>query len=176
MAKMIPKSFDRTGGGTTAEGMLFDAIKTGLGNDWQVFSSLQLLTAATAGEGECDFVLVHPNHGLFVIECKGSGVRRNRDGQWQRRQFGRWVNTKNPMTQAQDNIKDLRRKLIDRMAPYFPNTRYFPFVTGHAVAFPRTPRTKISTAPRRRRTPIRSPTRLASGAIFLAVSGSAGTR
>ncbi|MEE2788011.1 MAG: NERD domain-containing protein/DEAD/DEAH box helicase [Myxococcota bacterium] len=148
MVTMIPAEPRRSGGGATAEAMLFDAFKSGLRNtDWMVFSSLQLLTAATAGEGECDFVLVHPKHGLFVVECKGRGVRRNHRGDWQRRQFGHWQRTKNPMTQAQDNVKDLKRKLMDRMGGHFPDMAHFPLVTGHAVAFPRTPRRNISDTP-----------------------------
>lgn len=147
MATMTPKEPARTGGGATAEAMLFDAFKAKLGPEWHVYSSLQLLTAATAGEGECDFVLVHPKQGLFVVECKGKGVKRDRNGDWRRRQHGQWVKTKNPMTQAQDNVKDLRRKLMDRMGTHFPDIKHFPFLTGHAVAFPRTPRRNISDTP-----------------------------
>jgi hypothetical protein len=42
------------------------------------------------------------------------------------------------MAQAQRHVKDLKRLLDSRLKRVFPHLEGFPFVTGHAVAFPKT--------------------------------------
>ncbi len=54
-----------------------------LPDPWRVFHSVawQSLRKGRQGDGEADFVLVHPRHGLIVIEAKGGSIHI-RDGKW----------------------------------------------------------------------------------------------
>ena len=54
-----------------------------LPNPWRVFHSVawQSLRKGRQGDGEADFVLIHPRHGLIVIEAKGGSIHI-RDGKW----------------------------------------------------------------------------------------------
>jgi hypothetical protein len=63
------------------------------------------------GDGEADFVAVHPSHGIIVIEVKGGGIEVDQ---------GRWMSTdrngvqhaiKNPFEQAAASKHDLLRFL-----------------------------------------------------------------
>jgi len=50
---------------------------------WRVFHSVawQSLRKGRQGDGEADFVLIHPRHGLIVIEAKGGSIHI-RNGKW----------------------------------------------------------------------------------------------
>lgn len=37
---------------------------------------------APARDGETDLVIVHPEHGLLIIETKGGRIRRDGQGRW----------------------------------------------------------------------------------------------
>jgi len=54
-----------------------------LPDPWRVFHSVawQSRRGGRPGDGEADFVLLHPDRGLLVIEAKGGGIRL-RDGVW----------------------------------------------------------------------------------------------
>ena len=54
-----------------------------LPDPWRVFHSVawQSLRKGRQGDGEADFVLIHPRHGLIVIEAKGGSIHI-RDGKW----------------------------------------------------------------------------------------------
>jgi hypothetical protein len=54
-----------------------------LGNDWTILHhvSWQSLRDGRQGDGEADFLLVHPKIGLIVIEVKGGGIDVH-DGRW----------------------------------------------------------------------------------------------
>jgi len=49
----------------------------GLDDSWTVLQSVrwQAVRGKRQGDGEADFVLVHPRHGLIVLEVKGGGIR-----------------------------------------------------------------------------------------------------
>jgi hypothetical protein len=60
-----------------AEVRVFDALQAQLDESWHVFYSRPWtgLTASGAErDGECDFAVLHPKHGLLTIEVKGGGI------------------------------------------------------------------------------------------------------
>jgi len=135
MAQMLPSSPPADVQGKRAERALYDALRHGLSDDYFVYHGLEYLEGQRAEEGEVDFLIVHREKGLLVLECKGGGVRRNPNGAWVRtRPDGREQPMGNPFDQAQKQVKGLVRELEQRMAGSFPAR--FPFVHGHAVAFP----------------------------------------
>lgn len=134
MAQMIPPEPPPRVPGKIAERELWEALRHGLSDDYFVYYSLGLLERDRAREGEVDFLILHREHGMLVLECKGGGVHRGADGRWYRHFRGRDELMHNPIDQAQGQIKDLVKELRARMAGLFPER--FPFVHGHAVAFP----------------------------------------
>lgn len=80
MARMYPKKFPADA--SPSEGPVYRALEK-LPDDWRVFHSVgwQSLRKGRQGDGEADFVLVHPHHGLIVIEAKGGSIQI-RDGEW----------------------------------------------------------------------------------------------
>ncbi len=140
MAHMYPARPDFSGGGHVAEQRLFDALRDGLDDEYFVYHELRYVHEDTAGEGEADFLVVHRTKGLLNIECKGKGVHRRGNGTWYREKAGGRTEDlgETPYEQAQRTIKDLAAELKHRITRLFPDQRGFPFVHGHAVAFPRT--------------------------------------
>lgn len=106
------------------------ALKT-LPDGWIVFHSVswQSKRSGRQGDGEADFLVVHPRKGMLVIEVKGGGIEIDR---------GRWTTTdrrgdkhdiKNPFDQATASKHALLgwlrgHGLTDRLR------------VGHAVVFP----------------------------------------
>lgn len=139
MPCMIPETLQTCGPGMRAESLLFYAIKESLPEDFFVYHGLNYVTQIDAHEGEADFVVLHRELGMLVIECKGSGVRRNGVGEWVR------INAdgkeeplkKSPFAQAQINVKELVKELKLRISRMFPSFKEeFPFAYGYSVAFP----------------------------------------
>lgn len=106
------------------------ALKT-LPDSWIVFHSVswQSKRSGRQGDGEADFLVVHPRKGMLVIEVKGGGIEIDR---------GRWTTTdrrgdkheiKNPFDQATASKHALlgwlrSHGLMDRLR------------VGHGVVFP----------------------------------------
>lgn len=131
MARMIPEHFDEA---TTsaAERTLFYALQDGLDRGWTVIHALSWTDGQGRflRQGECDFVVLHPERGLFAVEVK-SGTPRYDSGR------GVWVyddghTLKDPFAQARASSHHLGRILQDR-APGWARAG-LPF--GYAVAFP----------------------------------------
>ncbi|MEM9655473.1 MAG: NERD domain-containing protein [Actinomycetota bacterium] len=129
MAQMFPPEF---GSGPWSEETVYDAFSD-LSDEWFVVHDVAF--AVDPGDrdpledGQADFVLLHPTHGVLVVEVKGGFVQADR---------GRWTTTnsqgvhqiRDPFKQATRNkwalLKQLRKKFgID------------PWVM-HAVCFPST--------------------------------------
>lgn len=93
--------------GTPYSELLVREALTKLGDEWKVFHSVawQSLRNGRQGDGEADFILLHPNHGLIVIEVKGGDEITIEDGQWfsRNRETGMREAIKNPFLQARDS-------------------------------------------------------------------------
>ena len=147
MPCMIPETPPSYGPGMRAESVLFDAIKQSLPEDFFVYHGLNYISQTDAHEGEADFLVLHRELGMLVIECKGSGVRRNGVGEWVRiyPDGKEEPLKKSPFVQAQINIRELVKELSFRISHMFPSLMgEFPFVYGYSVAFPLAKADKIN--------------------------------
>ncbi|MBQ18625.1 MAG: hypothetical protein CMJ65_16040 [Planctomycetaceae bacterium] len=129
MARMIPPACP-PGTPSGAERALFTALEESLADDWTVIHSLAWLddTGRRLQQGECDFLLLHPTHGLLAIEAKSGPVVYNATRQrWERR--GRPIN-KDPFLQAQRSVHTLNGLLCRDVAGW--NRSGLPF--GYAAA------------------------------------------
>ena len=139
MAIMVPDILPGSGPGMFAEAAFYEALKAGLPDEYFVYHGLNYLEGSEAKEGESDFLILHREHGILVIECKGKGVKRTGRGQWFRTlEDGKeWPLKESPFHQALRTVKDLVKELDSRLKGVMPEfTGGFPFVHGHAVAFP----------------------------------------
>jgi len=105
-----------------------------LPDDWIVLHhvSWQSQRGGRQGDGEADFVLLHPKRGLLVLEVKGGGIEIH-NGRWStidRR--GDRHNIKNPYEQATDS----KHALLGWLKEHGLANRVR---IGHAVAFPHMP-------------------------------------
>lgn len=84
------------------------------------------------GDGEADFILLHPNYGFFVAEVKGGEKVFLRDGQWFSKPHGasEAVEIKDPFEQALASSKSIDTWLRENG----PALKLRPF--GHFVVFP----------------------------------------
>ncbi len=118
-----------------AEVKVYNALAS-MDNEFMIFYSVawQARKGGIAKDGEADFVIVHPDLGLLVLEVKGGRIEY--DGttwQWYSvdREGQRWE-IKDPVEQARRS----RYTLIDKFneLPGWDKQRFL--TTGHAVAFP----------------------------------------
>jgi hypothetical protein len=150
MAVMTPPAPPLWRPGWFAERSLFEALQTGLGEGWHVFHDYAYLGGERPAEGAIDFLIVHREHGLLALECKGEGVHLRGDGTWTRILAGGREEPlgESPFRQAQRHIKELVAELRPKVAQLFPEFGgAFPFVHGHAVAFPATAADQIGHLP-----------------------------
>ena len=139
MAQMIPETPRRgTGEGARAEAILFEVLAKDLPNEFFVYHHLTFLEETRAAEGEADFLVLNRKQGMLLIECKGSGVHRTGSGEWFRMENQKEVRMQeSPFDQAERSRWNLVKELQNRSQKAFPRiTANFPFVHGHAVAFP----------------------------------------
>jgi len=139
MALMVPPSPVLWRPGWFAEKNLFEALRSGLPEEFHVFHDYAYLGSVQPREGAIDFLVVHRERGLLAIECKGDGVHLRGDGTWMRVVPGGREEPldESPFRQVQRHIKELVAELRPKIAHLFPELGgAFPFVYGHAVAFP----------------------------------------
>lgn len=137
VAIMIPGDPPRGGAGQVAEAEVYRALQRGLPDAFYVYHHTPFVDPSNAGEGEADFLVLHREHGLLLIECKGSGIARQSHGGWVRKFQGRETPIRSPFDQAQDSVHKLARILFQRGRDIWPSTaRALPMTFGHAVAFP----------------------------------------
>lgn len=138
MANMQPAAIPPDRKVTQSERALFDALESGLSQEFWVYHSLPFIEPERGEQGEADFVILHPRLGMLVIECKGYGVRRLPDGTWVREHHGRTQKlSSSPTEQAAGQVRSLINKLskpLHRALPDFHGS--FPLVYGWALAFP----------------------------------------
>ena len=150
MAIMTPPSPPLWRPGWFAERHLFEALQSGLGEEWHVFHDYAYVGRELPAEGAIDFLVVHREHGMLAIECKGEGVHLRGDGTWMRILSGGREEPlgESPFRQAQRHIKELVAELRPKLAGLFPDLGgAFPFVHGHAVAFPAAAAEEVSHLP-----------------------------
>ncbi len=130
MARMYPQqpSPDTE---SRAELKLFSALERQLPNDYTVFHSVAWqLRDKYSGvrDGETDFLVVHPDFGMLIVEVKGGRIRY--DGQQDQ-----WYSTNNaikdPFKQGRNNKYSLLAKLQETS---FWRDRWI--TIGYSVAFP----------------------------------------
>ena len=86
-------------------------------------------THGPAHDGEADIVIVHPDHGLLVIEVKAGEPGRDAHGRWF---IGDHELVRSPFEQAEAAKHDLVRAIEE--LPGWPSG--VELRAGHAVAFP----------------------------------------
>ncbi len=104
-----------------------------LDDTWLIFHNIkwQALRRGRQGDGETDFALFHPHHGVLVIEAKGGEIYVKDGDYWRRHPTGRTERIDNPFEQAED----CKRHLSDFLAAEVDGLGHGPRV-GRAVAFP----------------------------------------
>ena len=115
-----------------SERRVFEALKK-LSDDWVVAHGVRFIAPARGKRpprnGEADFVLVHPRHGLIVLEVKGGQYEVER-GDWYTFPGGQRTRMdSSPFAQATLNRYDLADHIYEQTG-----IRGLPM--GHAVAFP----------------------------------------
>lgn len=101
-----------------SEKTLWRALES-LPNAWRIFHSVawQVPKRNRIFDGEADFVLIHPEYGMIVLEVKG-GELEVRDGTWYQRNAGGgdWRRlAQSPHDQAKGAMYDLQRYVVDRV-------------------------------------------------------------
>ena len=140
MARMFPRTLFDADVKSEAERKAFNALRDGLGDDWDVFHSASLIVRdrrAGAEDDETDFVLCHPGRGIIALEVKGGGIEC-RHGEWFRIEGGKQVRTRDPFGVALDHKHNLRRKIeaLDGWgdaALRFCSAVWFPDITVHEL-------------------------------------------
>ena len=125
MGKFYPSQFPFDG--EPNERTVYQACKDHLGDtDWHCIFGYRYLNRNNPEVGECDCILLHPEHGLYVIEIKGQSVQ-SRDGKW----FRGGKPCKNPWEQNREQV----RHIWDLVQQHLPPHCNFPH--AGALAFPR---------------------------------------
>jgi hypothetical protein len=118
-----------------AERLLFREFQRQLPDDFIVMHSVGWLSRNRKRnfDGEVDFVVVHPNYGVLLLEVKGGTLQ----GAWS---SDIWISTsrkdrrnetRNPIKQVHDSMYALKAKLADN-----PRTSTFAYPLFRGVAFP----------------------------------------
>jgi len=115
-----------------AERRLYEMLREQLPDEWRVFYHARWLARSTrqgAQDGEIDFCIVSPEHGILVLEVKGGQIRVDGEsGQW----YSNGLPIQDPLAQADRSMRSLIAKMDD--LPLWRSSRR-PFV-ARAVAFP----------------------------------------
>lgn len=100
MARMVPSTIG-TDTESSAEKKVFRILSSLEGSDeWTVLHSVGIAKHPTQSQGECDFVIIIPGSGTFVLEIKGGRIRCE-DGRWfTTDRNGREFPIKNPVNEA----------------------------------------------------------------------------
>ena len=149
MAQIWPRKLPRSVRSNplrAAECDVFDRLRDALSGEWVVFYSRPWLGLTPTGEevdGEADFVVVHPTHGLLAIEVKGGAIAYDpASDEWTSRdRHGVNHSIKNPVEQGRKAkynlvriLKESRhwkpRRIRARHGVIFPNTSLSPADLG----------------------------------------------
>lgn len=135
MAKLYPAPIS-PGTKSQAERDLYAHFGRQLDNGFTVFHSVSWIARRPqtgARDGEADFVIAHPDHGLLILEVKGGRIQLDgTTGQWSSTdQSGTKHSIKNPFEQARGSTYSLLDKLND-----MESTKAYSWPINYAVAFP----------------------------------------
>jgi len=118
-----------------SERRVFAALRDQLSNDYVVLHSYPWLRPDRDGvlrEGEADFVVLHRDRGLLVLEVKGGELRYER-GRWERKKARGYEPITDPFAQARKSM----HTLVDRIEKHSDgDVGRNHFTYGYAVAFP----------------------------------------
>lgn len=137
MARMIP-NVDHDGIENGSERSTYIALRDGLPKRYTVFHSYPWLRLWRGDrekalfEGEADFVILHPDKGLLVLELKGGEVF-SKDGLWFRHTRAGPKAIRNPFEQARWNMHALTDIVRDYSHHQLKPEDY---IHGYAVIFP----------------------------------------
>ncbi|GAB4511287.1 MAG: ATP-binding domain-containing protein [Roseibium sp.] len=122
-----------------AEVRVYDRLAEVLDDSFHVFYSSPWLGTDPLGnekDGECDFLIAHPEHGILAVEVKGGREISfdPKDGQWRSTDHAGFVHKiKDPVAQARSAKHEILRRLND--SPRWPSR----FIhAAHGVIFPST--------------------------------------
>jgi hypothetical protein len=136
MAQMLPPHFPFPGDPKRrAESDVFDQFAS-LEDKWTVIYSLAWHgnRQGRVGDGEGDFILLHPNYGFFVAEVKGGQKVFLEDGEWFSTPHGRTepVKIRDPFEQGLSTSKALDEFLRENfVGPRLPIFGHFVVLPGH---------------------------------------------
>jgi len=99
-----------------AEVAIYDALNAALSPKWTVYYSRPWLGLTPTGaerDGECDFVIAHPDRGVLMVEVKGGGITYDPlTDSWQSRdRHGIRHRIKDPVHQARSAKHELLKKV-----------------------------------------------------------------
>ena len=122
-----------------AEARVYERLAEVLDDTFHVFYSSPWLGIDALGnekDGECDFLIAHPDHGILAIEVKGGReIRYNpMDAQWRSKDHDGFVHKiKDPVDQARNAKHQILKQLHD--SPKWPRRAIH---AAHGVIFPGT--------------------------------------
>ena len=136
MAKMIP-DVDPSQLEHTSEEPVYIALRDQLNDEYVVLHSYPWLRPwrgeGALSEGEADFVVLHPQHGLLVLEVKGGETIRHDGHRWFRDTKGGPREFQDPFLQARRNMHALLDIATERSGG---RVKKGDLVHGYAVVFP----------------------------------------
>lgn len=120
-----------------AEVRVWRALEAHLGTGWVVYYSRPWLGMTSDGaerDGECDFVVAHPAHGVLAIEVKGGGIAYDplENKWWSRDRDGIRHAIKDPVEQAKRAKYELMKRMRNQSG--WHSNRFVRY--RHAVIFP----------------------------------------
>jgi hypothetical protein len=124
--------YPRQASGPSSELNVWNALAR-LDDSWRVFHSVvwQSARGGKQGDGEADFLLVHPSNGIVVLEVKGGRLEMN-SGDWHTTdRNGAKHRIKDPFRQA----KDSKYALLEYLRTLTPRLQNVPRIC-HGVVFP----------------------------------------
>jgi|GEM_PF-458467 len=118
-----------------SERIVYRVLKEQLSNDFVVLHSYPWLRPDRDGalrEGEADFIVLHQDKGMLVLEVKG-GELRYQNGTWQRKKKHGYEPITDPFKQARASMHYLVERIEKQTAGDVCGHH---FSYGHAVVFP----------------------------------------
>ena len=118
-----------------AEARVYAALRDELAQEITVLYSVPWIESSSRGttrDGETDFVVIDPSHGVLILEVKGGTVEISPGGQWYTRNSGgSLVDITNPFRQGVTSKNVLKREIAN-----IAGIDVSSFIFAHAVALP----------------------------------------